>query len=84
MLQCSSGPGYSSRTKLGRNLGADVRGQQSASAANPAVCPWGYTVDELTLEAVPEPTTTALLILAGLACLSRSRRPGPGRRDGGH
>ncbi len=47
------------------------RGQQAAGAANPAVCPWGYTIDNLVLETVPEPATLSLLVLGGLACLRR-------------
>jgi hypothetical protein len=50
-----------------------LRGQQSASAANPAVCPWGYTVDDLTLEIVPEPATLGLLVLGSLAVLRRRK-----------
>ena len=47
------------------------RGQQAASAANPAVCPWGYTMDDLTLETVPEPATLWLMALGVLVCVRR-------------
>ncbi len=50
------------------------RGQQSALAENPAVCPYGYTIDDLTLEVIPEPTTLGLLAAAGLAMLRRRGR----------
>jgi hypothetical protein len=54
------------------------RGQQAATAENPAVCPYGYTIDDLTLEVIPEPGTLALLALGGLACVRR--RATGGRR----
>ena len=56
------------------------RGQQAATAENPAMCPYGYTIDDLTFEIIPEPGTLSLLVLGGLALIQR-RRECSRRRD---